>query len=237
MPWRVEPVRPHVVRVPESELPCARVHHRHEPSLASFTDVVGERVRGVVCALDQRSFEQLADCHLFAGGEVDRRLTDGCRPRRDGDDVARLRPLDGQEHGHQLRQARDGNAGAVVVAGKHVTAGAVFEEVRMRVDSWYGGESGSREGESSREDGQPTRHFDKGIYQPEAAQISLLSRAASWEAPTRQSSPEERKPYVTLREAATSALAGPLVKARATSAGGGPPAPPPPGSRRLGGRA
>jgi len=31
-------------------------------------------------------------------------------------------------------------------------------------------------------------------YQPEAAQISVLSRAASWEAPVRQSSPEERKP-------------------------------------------
>jgi hypothetical protein len=37
-------------------------------------------------------------------------------------------------------------------------------------------------------------HGAKASYQPEAAQISLLSRAASREAAVRQSSPDERKP-------------------------------------------
>src|SRR5215216_1450671 len=68
-------------------------------------------------------------------------------------------------------------------------------------------------------------------YQPEAAQTSLFSRAASEPAAVRQSASEWRDAYVTARETVTTALAGPLVNARATSAGVAPWAPTPGRSR------
>src|SRR5207237_10220612 len=90
----VEAVRAGIVRVGQAELPRAGVHHRHETDLAPFTDVEGERVRGVVRALDQGAFEQLADGEPLARAELDRGLADSRRRRGDGDDVARLRVLD-----------------------------------------------------------------------------------------------------------------------------------------------
>src|SRR4029079_7858611 len=84
----VETVRARVVGVGQAELPCAGVHHRDESSLASFTDVVGKRVRGIVSALDQRALEQLADRQPLTWPKVDRGLADRGGPRGDGDDVA-----------------------------------------------------------------------------------------------------------------------------------------------------
>src|SRR5213593_3107349 len=54
-------------------------------------------------------------------------------------------------------------------------------------------------------------------HHPEAAQTSLFRRAASAATAARQSSSVDRNAYSTDRDAATSALAGPLVNARATS--------------------
>ena len=70
------------------------------------------------------------------------------------------------------------------------------------------------------------------VYQPETVHTSWFSRAASAAAAARQSrSSPSRKAYITEREALTSALAGPLVNARAMSAGVAPCAPTPGRSR------
>ena len=64
---RVEPVGPREVRVAEAELVGARVHHRDEARLASVADVVRQRVRSVVGALDQRGLDELADGQALTG--------------------------------------------------------------------------------------------------------------------------------------------------------------------------
>jgi len=148
------------VRVPESELSRACVHHRHEPGLTSFTDVVGERVRGVVGALDQRALQQLADGDPLAGAEVDRGLAYCSSPRGDGDDVVRLRLLDRQEHGHQLRQAGNGNAGALVILRKHLACLSVLDQVGPRMHLWERGEGRQREGRG--DSNQRSLHGRKG---------------------------------------------------------------------------
>ena len=64
-------------------------------------------------------------------------------------------------------------------------------------------------------------------YHPEADQTSLFSRAASAATAARQSSSVDRNAYSTEREAATSALAGPLVNACRRISLPGRPAPNP----------
>ncbi len=157
----VETVRARVVGVGQAELPCAGVHHCHESSLASLTDVVGKRVRGIVRALDQRALEQLPDGQPLAGPKLDRGLADRGGPRGDGDDVARLRVLDRQEHRHQLRQARDRNTGLLAVLGEHLARRAVLHHVRPGVHLREGGESGGRERESRGDSNQRALHGRK----------------------------------------------------------------------------
>jgi len=100
MPGCVEPVGARVMRVPQAELFCAGVHHHHEAGLVSLTDVIGEGVRRVVRTLDQRALEQVTDGEPLAAAQPDRRLADGGRTRGDGDDLIRLRPLEGQQDCH-----------------------------------------------------------------------------------------------------------------------------------------
>ena len=63
---RVEPVRVREVRVAQTELPRLGVHHRDEARLGP-ADVLGERDRGVVRALDQRRLDELAHRQPLAG--------------------------------------------------------------------------------------------------------------------------------------------------------------------------
>src|SRR5262249_30399235 len=78
---------------------------------------------------------------------------------------------------------------------------------------------------------KPAAHPHARGYQPETAQSSWRSLAASAAAAARKSSSPLLNAYSTEREATTSALAGPLVKARAMSAGLAPCAPTPGRSR------
>jgi hypothetical protein len=66
------------------------------------------------------------------------------------------------------------------------------------------------------------RRWPPPVYQPETVHTSRWSRAASAPAAARQSPFCSRNAYITDREAVTSALAGPLVNARAMSAGVAP---------------
>ena len=102
-PGRVEAVRAREVRVGQAELPRAGVHHRDESSRRCRCRRSGERVRGVVRALDQRALEQIADRQPLAGREGRSTTRRPRRPRGDGDDIVRLRALERQQNRHQLR--------------------------------------------------------------------------------------------------------------------------------------
>src|SRR6185503_7465416 len=71
----VEPVGNDVVRVLETELRRALVHHPDE-RLHGAADVGRERVRSIVGALDERRREKIADLQALAGLQVDRGLAD-----------------------------------------------------------------------------------------------------------------------------------------------------------------
>src|SRR5436305_2001697 len=74
-----------------------------------------ERVGGIVRALDQRTFEQVVHGDALARHERDPRLADlGCAARH-RHDLRGLQMLQRDDHGHQLRDARDRYAGARVV--------------------------------------------------------------------------------------------------------------------------
>ena len=106
-------------------------------------------------------YEYTPDGQPLAGPKVDRGLADRGGPRGDGDDVARLRVLDRQEHRHQLRQARDRNTGLLAVPGEHLARRGVLDHVRPGVHLREGGESGGRERESRGDSNQRAHHGRK----------------------------------------------------------------------------
>src|SRR5207244_8890116 len=71
----VEPVRAHEVRALQAELCGLRVHLRHEGLPVAVADVIGQRVGGVVRALDQRALDEVADPDPLTGTQVHRRLS------------------------------------------------------------------------------------------------------------------------------------------------------------------
>ena len=124
----VEPVRPDEVALVQPELPRPRVHHRHEARLAAAAHVGRERIGRVVRAGDQRGLEQLAHGQPLARPEGDRRVLGLRGVAADGHDLVRLRVLERQQDGHQLRQARDRDRSVRVVAEQHLARGAVLDQ-------------------------------------------------------------------------------------------------------------
>src|SRR5262245_46426089 len=84
----VEAVRADEVRVVQAELLGPAVHQRDEPGLTAAADVIGERPGGVVRALDQRGFHEVAHRDLLACPQADAGLADLRRVRRDRHDIA-----------------------------------------------------------------------------------------------------------------------------------------------------
>ena len=70
---RVQPDRVREARVPEADLPRALVHAPHEP-VHRPGRAHGQRLGGVVRALEQQRPEQVGDRHPFARAQVDPRL-------------------------------------------------------------------------------------------------------------------------------------------------------------------
>ena len=154
----VETVGAHEVRVGQAELPGPPIHHRDEPVRVAAADVLRESPGGVVRALDEARLDEVADCQLLPGLEVDARLTHGGRVRRDRHVVGQPRALEGEQHGHHLGQARDRHPLGVVVGEQHLARAPVLDEIRARVDAGSCRESRGDEGERGREEEQPELH-------------------------------------------------------------------------------
>jgi hypothetical protein len=183
----VEPVRTDEERVAQAQLLRLRVHLADERVDVAATDVRGERVSRVVGALDQRCLDEIAHGHLLAGAEADRRLADGGGRPLHGHDVAELDVLERDEHGHQLRDARDHAAGMRLRRREHLAGLPVHDEVALRLDGRRARcMRRRRERERRRGTGQ------EPLHQPETAQISSRRRAASKRAAARQSPPRVR---------------------------------------------
>jgi hypothetical protein len=131
--WRVEPVRPHEVRVVQAELRSLLVHPADEAGDVAAGRRCSERVGGVVGALDERAFEQVVHRDALSGGERDPRLADLRGALRHRHDVARPQVLQRDEHRHQLRDARDRDARLRVVRGEHVAVRGVHDVPRAGV--------------------------------------------------------------------------------------------------------
>jgi len=107
LPAGVEPVRADEVCSLEPELLRLRVHHRDECGAVTVAHIVGERDGRVVGALDQGCADQVADRDALTCAQVHGRLADRGSIRADAHDVVPLRMLERDEHGHELRDARD----------------------------------------------------------------------------------------------------------------------------------
>jgi hypothetical protein len=105
---RVEPVGTGVMRVGQTERGRPFVHEVDEALDVAVADVGGERPRGVVRALHEGSGQEFAHSQPFSGLEVESRLADPrCRARHP-DLAVGTRVLEGQDRGHDLRDAGDG---------------------------------------------------------------------------------------------------------------------------------
>ena len=131
---RVEAVRIGEVRVGEPELARAGVHQLDEAADRTAADEGGDRVGGVVRALDQRGADQVAQGHALAGSEVDRRLADRSGALGDRGDVVERGVLERDDRGHQLRDRRHRQVLALVVGGQDLAGAGVLDDVCVRVD-------------------------------------------------------------------------------------------------------
>ena len=155
VPGRVQPVGTDEVRVRQAELPRALVHHRDEAGLISLPDVVGQRPGGVVGALNEARFDEVAHGELFPGAEADRRLPDLRRFRWNGDDVVEPGLLEREQNGHELRDAGDRHLAARVPGEQHVSGAPVLDDIRAGVHARSRGEGRGNDREDSREGQQP----------------------------------------------------------------------------------
>jgi hypothetical protein len=155
VPRGVEAVRPREPRPGEPELARLRVHHRHETGRRAVADVLGEGVRGVVRALDQGGLHQVPHRDPLAGPQVDRRLTDVGGLRADAHHVVEIRVLEGDDHGHELGDARDRNPRPARVLREYLAGGGVLDDERPRRHRRPAcmGRSRSGEDESCRREG------------------------------------------------------------------------------------
>jgi hypothetical protein len=168
-------VRADEVRVLESQLLRLGVHQRHEPRAAPASDVEGERLRGVVGALDQGRLDEIVDGDPLARPQVDGRSAGSRGGFGHGDDVVEPGVLERHEHRHQLRDARDRQPLLLVVREQDLAGGAVLDEPRAGVDPRRRtlGDPGERE-----------RHQQSQEPEPHGAQAYLRGYCTRMRCPT-----------------------------------------------------
>ena len=151
MPGGVEAVRALEVRLLEAELGGLRVHQADEAADAA-SGMTGERVGGVVRALDERGGEEVAHAQALAAAKLDARLPDRRRERPDRHRLARTRLLERHDRRHQLRDARDRVALVRVPLVEHLAGRPVRDDDGLALDRGdVGGRGGA--GRDGRDDG------------------------------------------------------------------------------------
>ncbi len=183
----VEPDRGRVVRVVETELDRARVHHRHEPRDRPLADVVRQVQGGVVGARDERRHQQVVDAHPLARRESDlrsirREVLAGVRER-----PGQRLPLERHQGGHQLGGAGDRHRGVGVHPVQPLTGPPGDEDGGTSAQRWWrDGVSGRprRRGRASGDDrdghGQRDRDRRQDLYPAAPAHRRSLSRWPVW---------------------------------------------------------
>ena len=155
---RVEPVRPHEVRVVQAELLRARVHPRDEERQVAAGGGGCERIRRVVRALDQRPLEQVAHGDLLSRVERDPRPADARGPRRHRDDLIEVEVLQRDEHRHELRDARNRQPRVRSVGREHLAVRGVDDVERARVGLRDRGLCRAGESETGRDGDEEPAH-------------------------------------------------------------------------------
>ena len=133
--------------------------------VSSVSGVVGKRNRCIVRALNERGLDEIADGESLAGAQMHRRLADlgcvGAHPH----DVVPLRMLERDEHGHQLRDARDRNARPRTVLCEDLAGRGVLDDVGARGDGRRGRMRSSDESERREDSGDPDpEDHDRNSY-------------------------------------------------------------------------
>ena len=97
-----------------------------------MADVIGKCDGRIVCALNQRRLDELANGETLAGPQVHGRLADRSRGRTHTHAVAPLHMIQGDDHRHQLRDARDRHARPSSVLCEHFAGRRVLDDERTR---------------------------------------------------------------------------------------------------------
>ena len=160
-----------------------------------------ERLRGVVRALDQRGLDQVADGDPLAGA----RFSDDsptAAARRSTTTTSSGRALERDEHGHQLRDARDRKRSSASCA-EHLARRAVLDEPRAGVDVGRGAAAGAartRAARRARSSASRARSLLRDLLHAERCPTGAPSgrRPGSARAAPRQSSRTARRPSTSV---------------------------------------
>ena len=148
MTWRVEPVRPHEVRVAQAEL-RARARSSSRRTRATIPpDAADASASAALFALwISAPASRSRTLMRWPRDERDPRLADlrGAARHRHG--VVGLQMVERDDHRHQLRDARDRQRRVRVAAGEHLAVRRVDDVERLRIEVRDGRVRASGEGE------------------------------------------------------------------------------------------
>jgi hypothetical protein len=145
------------MRVVQTELPGAGVHHADEAPERAVANIERQVLGRVVGARQHQRQQQVVDAHALAGDEADLRVGRCGVEVVLGEDLAQVRVLEREQRGHQLRRAGDRAAG-VGRDAVELLAGALLDQGRSgdAEPGWRAGgrsvrESEQRDGDSDGE--------------------------------------------------------------------------------------
>jgi hypothetical protein len=150
------------VGVGEAELARLSVHLRDEArNRASCGD--GERRRGIVRARYERADHEIAHRDALSRSKIERRLTDPGRGRWHRHGLVEREPLERDERGHQLRDARHRPGRVRIARREGVPVDRALDDVRARLDDGCCGVCDRGQGERGDRDGKtPASHGASG---------------------------------------------------------------------------